>query len=116
MRIMDMKKQSQNKAKVEKTIKSAFLKFEGLLYETGLSPHRSETISIKVEIDTYPPSGAGFETSVVRRLCLLNLQHYDKRSLLASKLQRNKKALQVLILQGFTYLGDRGLEPLTSRV
>ena len=42
------------KAKMEKTVKSAFLKFEGLLYEIGLSPHRSETISIKVEIDTNP--------------------------------------------------------------
>ena len=62
------------KAKIEKTVKSAFLKFEGLLYEIGLSPHRYETISIKVEIDTNPPSGAGFETSVVRRHCLLNFE------------------------------------------
>ena len=74
------------KAKSEKNDKSAFLKFEGLLYEIGLSPHRSETISIKVEIDTQPPSGAGLETSVVRRHCLLNLQHHDKGSLLAGKL------------------------------
>ena len=74
------------KAKVEKTVKSAFLKFEGLLYEIGLSPHRAETISIKVEIDTNPPSDARFETSVVRRHCLLNLQHYDKSSLFAGKL------------------------------
>jgi predicted nucleotidyltransferase component of viral defense system len=74
------------KAKVEKTVKSAFLKFEGLLYEIGLSPHVTETISIKVEIDTNPPSGAGFETSVVRRHVLLNLLHYDKSSMLAGKL------------------------------
>jgi predicted nucleotidyltransferase component of viral defense system len=74
------------KAKIEKTVKSAFLKFEGLLYEIGLSSHRSETISIKVEIDTNPPSKAVFETSVVRRHCLLNLLHYDKSSLLAGKL------------------------------
>jgi predicted nucleotidyltransferase component of viral defense system len=74
------------KAKIEKTVKSAFLKFEGLLYEIGLSPHSAETISIKVEIDTNPPSDAIFETSVVRRHCLLNLQHYDKSSLLAGKL------------------------------
>jgi predicted nucleotidyltransferase component of viral defense system len=74
------------KAKIEKTVKSTFLNFEDLLYEIGLSPHRSETISIKVEIDTNPPSGAGFETSVVRKHCLLNLQHYDKGSLFAGKL------------------------------
>src|SRR3972149_14639 len=40
------------KAKTIKTVKSAFVKFENLLYEVGLSPHRSETVSIKVEIDT----------------------------------------------------------------
>jgi len=74
------------KAKIEKTVKSAFVKFEGLLFEIGLSPHRSETISIKVELDTNPPSKAIFETSIVRRHCLLNLQHYDKSSLLAGKL------------------------------
>jgi predicted nucleotidyltransferase component of viral defense system len=74
------------KAKHEKTVKSAFVKFEGLLYEVGLSPHRSETVSIKVDIDTNPPASAEFETSIVRRHCLLNLLHYDKSSLLAGKL------------------------------
>jgi len=74
------------KAKTTKAVKSAFVKFDGLLYEIGLSSHRSEGISIKVEIDTNPPAGAGFETSIVRRHCLLNLQHYDRSSLLAGKL------------------------------
>ena len=53
----------------------------------GLSPHQSETISIKVEIDSNPPTGAKLETSIIRRHCLLNLQHYDKSSLLAGKLR-----------------------------
>ena len=74
------------KVKTEKTVKSAFIKFDGLLFEIGLSPHRSEAISIKAEIDTNPPTGANLETSVVRRHCLLNLQHYDKGSLFAGKL------------------------------
>ncbi len=74
------------KAKTEKTVKSAYIKYDGLLFEIGLSPHRSEVISIRVEIDTNPPAGASLETSVVRRHCLLNLQHYDKSSLLAGKL------------------------------
>ena len=39
-----------------------------------------------MELDTNPPSKAIFETSIVRRHCLLNLQHYDKSSLLAGKL------------------------------
>lgn len=74
------------KVKTAKTVKSAFVKFDGLLFELGLSPHLSEVISIKIEIDTNPPTGANLETSIVRKHCLLNLQHYDKSSLLAGKL------------------------------
>lgn len=74
------------KVNANRTVKSAMVKFEGLLYEAGLSPLGSEKISIKVEIDTNPPAGAALETSIVRRHCLLNLQHYDKASLLAGKL------------------------------
>lgn len=102
------------KAKADKTVKSAFFKFEGLLYEIGLSPHRSETISIKVEIDTNPPNGALFETSVVRRHILLNLQHYDKSSMLAGKLhallsRRYVKGRDIYDLMW--YLSDRTWPP-----
>jgi hypothetical protein len=73
------------KAKTDKTVQSAFLKFEGLLSELELSPHRSEILSIKVEIDTHPPAGAVTETTLIRRHILLNLCHYDRGSLLAGK-------------------------------
>lgn len=78
--------QIEIKAKADKTVRSAFIKFPALPYEMGLSPHRNETLSIKIEIDSNPPAGANLETSIVRRHCLLNLQHYDKSSLLAGKL------------------------------
>jgi predicted nucleotidyltransferase component of viral defense system len=78
--------QTEVKTKAAKTVMAAFIKFRGLLYELGLSSLSSETISIKVEIDTNPPAGAKLETSIVRKHCLLNLQHYDKSSLLAGKL------------------------------
>ena len=74
------------KAKTARTVRAAFIKFPGLLYDLGLSPLSSEVISIKVEIDSNPPAGAKLETSIVRKHCLLNLQHYDKSSLLAGKL------------------------------
>lgn len=74
------------KVKEQKTVKSAFIKFSGLLYELGLSPMTTQTVSIKVEIDTNPPAGAGLQTSIIRKHILLNLQHYDKPSLLAGKL------------------------------
>ena len=74
------------RAKTDRVVQSAFFKFEGLLFELGLSPHRQETISIKVELDTHPPEGAGTDTSLVRRHVMLSLLHYDKASLLAGKL------------------------------
>ena len=51
----------------QKTVASAWVRFPGLPHELGLSPHRSQTLSIKVEVDTRPPPGAGIATSVVRR-------------------------------------------------
>ena len=69
-----------------KTVRSAFVRFQGLPFELGLSPHRSETLSVKVEVDSNPPAGARIVSSLVRRHVTLNLRHHDKASLLAGKL------------------------------
>ncbi len=69
-----------------KAVHSGFLRFPGLLHELGLSGHREEALSVKLEVDTRPPRGAGLETTVVRRHLLLRLQHHDRASLLAGKL------------------------------
>lgn len=69
-----------------KTVHSAFVRFRGLLYELGLSPHRNEVLAVKIEVDTNPPAGAGLRTTVVRRHVILQLQHHDQASLLAGKL------------------------------
>lgn len=68
-----------------KTVHSAFVRFPGLLNELGLSPHGSEALAVKLEVDTNPPAGAGLVTSVVRRYVPLQLQHHDRASLLAGK-------------------------------
>ncbi len=65
---------------------NAFVRFPGLLYELGLSPHRDEGLAVKIEVDTNPPAGAGLTTTVVRRHVTLQLQHHDRSSLLAGKL------------------------------
>jgi predicted nucleotidyltransferase component of viral defense system len=70
----------------KKTVKSAFVKLKGLLFELGLSAYPSETLSIKVEVDSNPPAGAKTVSTIVRRHVILNLQHHDKASLLAGKL------------------------------
>ncbi|MEJ2704841.1 MAG: nucleotidyl transferase AbiEii/AbiGii toxin family protein, partial [Sedimentisphaerales bacterium] len=46
----------------------------------------SETLSIKVEVDSNPPAGAKTVSTIVRRHVILNLRHHDKASLLAGKL------------------------------
>ena len=72
--------------KESKVVKSAFVRFKGLYFELNLSPYESETLAVKVEVDTDPPAGAGTATTMVRRYELLNLHHYDQASLLAGKL------------------------------
>src|SRR5581483_5501204 len=69
-----------------KPVHSAFVRFPGLLYDLNVSPHRSETLGVKLEVDTNPPVGAQLDTTIVRRYLILHLQHHDKASLLAGKL------------------------------
>ena len=70
----------------KKTVSSAWIRFPGLPREVGISPHASQTLSIKIELDTNPPVGAHIESSIVRRHVTLHLCHYDKSSMLAGKL------------------------------
>ncbi|MEA3441853.1 MAG: nucleotidyl transferase AbiEii/AbiGii toxin family protein [Chloroflexota bacterium] len=70
----------------QKTVNAAFVRFNHLLYEFGLSPQRDEVLAVKIEVDTNPPEGAGIETTIVRRHVTLRLQHHDRASLLAGKL------------------------------
>ena len=70
----------------QKTVNAAFVRFNGLLYEFELSPHKDEVLAVKIEVDTNPPDGAGLDTTIVRRHVTLQLQHHDRASLLAGKL------------------------------
>ena len=70
----------------QKVVHSAFVRFPGLPYELNFSPHEDETLSIRLEVDTNPPTGAGIQTSLVRKYIVLHLQHHDQASLLAGKL------------------------------
>jgi len=70
----------------QKTVHSAFVRFPGLPYELGFSPHRGEVLAVKIEVDTDPPAGAELATTVIRRHVMLQLQHHDRASLFAGKL------------------------------
>jgi len=78
--------QVELKVNDQKTVHNAFVRFPGLLYELGLSAHRTEILAVKIEVDTHPPSGANLTTTVTRRFVILQLQHHDQASLLAGKL------------------------------
>ena len=77
---------TQIKINTEKTVHSAFIKFEELLYDFHLIRQRQEFFSIKIEVDTKPPAGASLATRVFRKYILLHLQHHDPSSLFAGKL------------------------------
>jgi len=76
----------QVKLSDKKIVHSAFVRFPGLPFELGLSPHDRQTLSVKLEVDTQPPEGATLATTVVRRYLPLQLHHHDQASLLAGKL------------------------------
>lgn len=93
----------------QKTFNTVFVRFPGLLYELNLSPHRSQIISVKIEVDTNPPAGASLTTTIVRKHVTLQLQHHDKSSLLAGKIRavltrRYTKGRDIFDL--FWYLAD----------
>lgn len=69
-----------------KTVHSAFVKFQGLLYEAKLSPMKSQKNSIKIEVDTKPPAGAIIVTQVVNKFFPIAFTTYDLPSLLAGKI------------------------------
>ena len=69
-----------------RAVHSAYLRVPGVLHELRLSPHRTEALSVKIEVDSRPPAGATTTVSLVRRHETLRLFHHDRASLLAGKL------------------------------
>ena len=68
------------------SVHASWVRFRGLLHEAGLSPHRSETLGVRIDVDTGPPEGAVTATRLVRRHVSLRLHHHDRASLLAGRL------------------------------
>jgi len=76
---------TEAKASTRAVVHKAFIRFPGLEHELGLSHRAENALSVKVEVDTRPPAGAGLEVTTVRRHATLRLAHHDKSSLLAGK-------------------------------
>jgi predicted nucleotidyltransferase component of viral defense system len=69
-----------------RTVFSSFVKFKGILYELGLTPHAKENLFIKIEIDSNPPAGYATEVKLINKNFLFKVLSYDLPSLFASKL------------------------------
>ncbi len=66
-------------------VHKAWLKWEGVLHDAGISLHPAQKLSIKIEIDTRPPEGAVCERRLITRHRLLALNVHDLPSLMAGK-------------------------------
>jgi len=102
------------KVKFDHIVQSALVRFPGLLFAVGLSQHENEIISIKIEVDTNPPAGAGLAITTIRHYATLRIQHYDQASLLAGKIhavlqRRFDKGRDMYDL--LWYLSDRSWPP-----
>lgn len=67
----------------KRVVHKAFVRFRGLLYELG---HADEVLTIKIKIDTRPPSQAGLMTTPLNKYVPIHLQHHDPATFLAGKL------------------------------
>jgi hypothetical protein len=99
----------------EKTVNSAFIKFEGLMYEAGISPLKSQKFSVKIEIDTNPPQGAVLEELLVNKYFPINFLAYNPASLFAGKvhaiLSRKYTKGRDLFDLGWYLMTWKGIEP-----
>jgi predicted nucleotidyltransferase component of viral defense system len=69
-----------------KAVQSEWIKFKGLPYQLGLSPHKNEKLFVKLEIDVMPPSGSVSEIVMINKNFLFKVRCYEPASLFAGKL------------------------------
>ena len=70
----------------QRVVHAGWLRFPGVLYESGLSPDPAQKLAVRIEVDTNPPPGAVTEPGMSRRHASVRLRHHDRASLLAGKL------------------------------
>ena len=74
------------KVKEDKTVQTSFLKFSGILNELNLSPFEMQKISIRIEVDSNPPSDWKLDTTFINKYYIFTITHFDVSSLFATKL------------------------------
>ncbi len=74
------------KTKTGKTVAAALIKFPELLHNLNLSSHKSQKLSIKIELDQNPPKGYHTKFMMINKEFLFSVKHYDLPSLFSGKL------------------------------
>ncbi|OGC14396.1 hypothetical protein A2526_04095 [candidate division WOR-1 bacterium RIFOXYD2_FULL_36_8] len=74
------------KYREESTVNYAFVKFQDILFESGVSALKNQKLSVKLEIDTKPPRGAGVDNIITNKFFPISFTAYDKSSLLSGKI------------------------------
>ena len=74
------------KRKEQRVVHSAYFKFVHLLQRLNISRAKDEKLTIRVEIDSNPPSGWQTEMSVINDFFIFAVYHFDLSSLFATKL------------------------------
>jgi predicted nucleotidyltransferase component of viral defense system len=74
------------KPRHDRAVANAFFRFAALPRELGWTTDPRAALSVKVEIDCNPPTGARSETTLIQRFFPIALRHHDLPSLFAGKL------------------------------
>ena len=72
--------------KERRAVDVGWVKVSGLLHELGASGSKAQNLSVKIEVDRNPPSGAHCETTALSIPRLIAVRHHDLPSLMAGKL------------------------------
>ena len=70
----------------ERTVRSIFIKFEGLLFECGLTINEDEKLGIKIEVDANPPLGWQVQRKLINVYLPFSLIHHDVPTFLSGKI------------------------------
>lgn len=76
----------ESKPKMEKTVHSTSLKFPGVLRELGLGIFEAQKLSIKLEVDSNPPTGWKLSDTTLNKTYIFSVRHFDLPSMLATKI------------------------------
>lgn len=100
-------------SKPRASVVTGTVRFTGLLFEAGISPHADQKLTIKIEIDRRPPHGASTQQRIVAMPSLMALTLYDLPSLMAGKVHA---ALARPFTKGrdwydIVWYGSKGVQP-----